>query len=250
MDIQGIEEIIKKVADDGITFTSDQLYAIICLLSGKNVFLTGAGGVGKSKLIEIYYKIAVDKYSVEYVSKTSTTGISALNIGGRTIHSWSGIKLGDKDIPVIIKSMNPIAKESWKTVKVLFIDEISMLHPDIFDKLNAIGKILRKSDLPFGGMQLVLSGDFLQLPVVASDKQCFEAASWKSAVTITCDLKEIVRQRDISFQTVLNEVRFGILSDESLEILRSRVGVKLNNESGILPTKLYPKNKDVEIINN
>lgn len=238
------------------TLTDDQKKALEYLKSGKNVFLTGPGGSGKSRLIDYYCewflnnrpKLSTTKID-KRIAKTSTTGISALNIGGTTIHSWAGVKLGVDPVDELIKTMSPFCRDNWFNVEVLIIDEISMLNPDLFDKLNEIGKRLRHNKLPFGGIQIIGSGDGFQLPVVKCDKQFFEAETWNSTFDKVCILNSVVRQQDPVFRNVLNEVRLGYCSDESKEILLSRVGVELKNENGILPTKIYAINKKVDDIN-
>jgi len=231
--------------------TKGQKEAFTSMRNGGNVFLTGGAGTGKSKLIETYYKYAVGKYGSSVVAKTSTTGISALNISGKTIHSWSGIKLGLDPVKEIMSNMSSFVRNRWRSCKVLFIDEISMMDPEVFDKLSEIGSLTRTSPLPFGGIQVILIGDFFQLPNVRdSSSFCFSSDSWKKLKLIVHNLTEIIRQKDPIFQKILNEVRIGSCSEESAEILTERVGVELKNKIGILPTRLYPINKKVDSLND
>lgn len=219
-------------------------------IDGNHRFLLGDHTVAhNSKLIDSYYDIAIKQYGTDKVYKTSTTGVSALLIGGKTIHSWAGIMLGNKPVEDLIKYMKYPIKLRWRKTKVLFIDEISMLSPELFDKLNEIGKVLKGSGKPFGGIQIIISGDFFQLPVVKSNKFCFEAETWNEVIDETVNLKKIIRQSDEGFQKLLNEVRLGICSDETANILRSRVNVDLTNDNGIKPTRLFPKNNDADKIN-
>lgn len=217
------------------------------ILNGKNVFITGPGGTGKSFLIHKFLKEHGDNTRILL---TSTTGISAVNIGGTTIHSALGLGLGDKSIKRLktnIKS-NPSYLYKWQNTNILIIDEISMMHPDLFDKIEHLARLLRENNAPFGGLQIVLTGDFLQLPVVNSSKFCFESDSWKY-IDNTIFLTEIIRQEDIKFQNCLNNIRVGNITNEVKEILNSRVEVKLKNDYGILPTCIYTTNKDVDFIN-
>ena len=232
-----------------ITLTSDQRRAISLMDQGKNVFVMGSGGTGKSYLVDVYYDMAVKYYGQDRVYKTSTTGVSAILIGGKTIHSWAGIMLGKKPVEEILQKMKYPIKLRWRKTKVLFIDEISMLHPDVFDKLNEIGKALKGSHKPFGGIQVIITGDFFQLPVVKSSKFCFESESWREVVKETIHLKKIIRQTDKTFQDMLNEIRLGICSEETSRILRSRLNVDLTNDNGVKPTRLFPKNNDANKIN-
>ena len=222
------------------------------ILNGKNVFITGPGGTGKTKLILyiIYHFRTELNYKKDDIAITSTTGTSALLISGTTIHSFAGIGLGNDTVDNLIKKVksNFFLRRKWKNVRLLIIDEISMLSPDIFDKLNKIGQAVRENKKSFGGIQLVLSGDFCQLPVVKSAKFCFQAESWYITVHETICLEEILRQDDLDFQDCLNEIRLGGCSESTEEMLSSRLNVKLNI-NGIEPTKLYSKNQIVNKIN-
>ena len=231
----------------------EQNDAFDIMKTGKSVFLTGSAGTGKSFLTREFYKYAANLHGSDRVFKTSSTGVSAVLIGGKTLHSWSGIYLGEGTVQEIIKKMQFSAKDNWRSVKVLFIDEISMIHPNLFDKLENIARILRRNELPFGGIQLICSGDFFQLSPVSKDnieKFCFEALSWDRVITHTITLTKIVRQEDIYFQKLLTNMRYGTLSEEDKNLLESRVGFELKNNEGIEPTILFSKNADVNYINN
>jgi ATP-dependent DNA helicase PIF1 len=121
-----------------------------------------------------------------------------------------------------------------------------MMHPDLFDKLEEIARIVRSDPRPFGGIQLALSGDFLQLPCVGTMNFCFEAKSWTICVPNVIYLDEIIRQGNKRFQKCLNAVRVGKITKEVREVLDSRVEALLHNDHGIRPTKLYSKNVNVE----
>lgn len=226
-----------------------QQKAFDLLCKGKNVFITGSAGTGKSYVLERYYHHATKVHGEDNVFKTSSTGVSALLINGKTIHSWAGIMLGEGTVSDLIYKMTPVAKLRWIKVKVLFIDEISMINPELFDKLESIARIIKKNHKPFGGIQLVITGDFFQLPVVKCDLFCFESVKWNDVVDHTISLVEIVRQRDPVFQELLNQVRYGYISDSNSELLKSRVNAELKNEHGIEPTILYSKNVDVDSTN-
>jgi ATP-dependent DNA helicase PIF1 len=215
---------------------------------GKSVFLTGAGGTGKSSVIKMFVKMNKRKV----IGLTSTTGTSALLIGGVTLHSFTGIGLGKGSVNSITTNIfkRSYIRKRWNDLEVLIIDEVSMLSPDLFDKLEEIARIVRHSELPFGGIQLILSGDFCQLPCIDSNDFCFEAKCWDKCVDETIYLTEIIRQSDTVFQECLNNVRIGNLTDKTIELLKGRVGVELKNDYGIIPTKLYPKNYSVDNTNN
>lgn len=162
------------------------------------------------------------------IAVTSTTGTSALLIGGVTLHSWAGIGLGKDTVDEL--TQNIISKhwlrKKWLGVNILIIDEISMMDPDLFDKLDCIARKVRNNSRPFGGIQLVLTGDFCQLKPVKKgpeeDRFCFEAKCWKEVIHQVYDFKEIVRQKDKAFQKCLNACRMGKLTDEDVAILESR----------------------------
>lgn len=218
------------------------------MTQGKSIFLTGAAGSGKSEIIKLFVKI----YNpLKKIAVTSTTGASALLINGVTLHSYLGIGLGKGSISAMsAKILNKqYLKNRWTRLDVLIIDEISMLSPELFDKLEEMGRIIRKNSIPFGGIQLVLSGDFLQLPCIDSKDFCFNAKSWSNCIDNVIYLDEIIRQTDPIFQNCLNHIRLGKLPDDVVQILESRVGVDIVNEFGIKPTKLFPLNWNVDQVN-
>lgn len=186
------------------------------------------------------------------IAVTSTTGTSALLINGTTIHSYLGIGYGNGTVKSMADKICawPWLRKRWIELQCLFIDEISMMDPEIFDKLEEIARIVRRNVAPFGGIQIVLSGDFLQLPCVGTNNFCFEAKCWNKCITKTVYLNEIMRQGDNIFQEVLNKIRVGKIDKQVKTVLNSRIGVKLNNEYGIKPTGLYSHNSDVDLIND
>jgi len=219
------------------------------MISGKNVFLTGPGGVGKSYLITHFVQEA-RKYKT--VAVTALTGIAALNLKGSTLHSYTGIGLGKGSLESIVTKIRKkkYLRDRWKNVDILIIDEISMLSPQLFDKLETIGRVVRNNPRPFGGIQLILSGDFLQLPCIDTNDFCFSAEGWDRCIEQTFYLHKIIRQQELHFQDVLNRVRVGNVDDEAVDVLESRTGVELSNEDGILPTVLYSHNAQVDAKNN
>lgn len=225
-----------------------QELAYFDIISGKNVFITGGGGVGKSYIIRLFYE---NNFS-DKIYITSTTGISAFNIGGQTIHSLLGIGLGNDTVGNLIRRIKRYRKDQiWINIKTLVVDEISMLDPVLFDKLEEIARIIRRNDKPFGGIQLVLSGDFCQLPCIQSDKFCFEATSWDKCIDKTHYLKEIVRQSDSEFVEVLNKIRVGVIDDNTKKLLNTRIKQPPTEDekTQIKPTILYPYNAQVDSIN-
>ena len=176
--------------------TQDQ--ALDILMMGQNVFLTGAAGTGKTYLINRFIRHAHEHGIV--IAITASTGIAATHIGGMTIHSWSGMgirdTLTDEDIDVIV-SREYLAKRFAKT-NILIIDEISMLSGGFLANLDRLLRSIRFSQEPFGGIQVVLVGDFFQLPPVSRDSSsvefAFEHPVWRELKLIPCVLTEQYRQ--------------------------------------------------------
>lgn len=232
--------------DNNAHLTEKQELALNSLKRGKNVFLTGPAGSGKTFLLKNF--IDWYRHNKETENKkiyiTATTGLSASLIEGCTIHSYSGIGTGQKDINDIYKNIVKFssgAKKRWLETGVLIIDEISMMEASIFDKLEILAKKIRKNDDPFGGIQIILSGDFLQLPPIKSTTFCFEAISWDIVIDKVFYFDKIIRQRDESLQEVLNNIRIGVVDDRVKSLLNSCFNKKLEHPSGIIPTHLFSK---------
>lgn len=232
----------------------------------QNLFITGAAGTGKSFLMRFIIQ-EFEKANAGKIAITATTGLAAVNVGGQTVHSFAGLALW-KDQPTDrdhnfrwtatrIKK-NAKAVERWSNTQTLVIDEISMLEPVLFEKLDYVADFVRgRSPRGFGGMQLLLSGDFLQLPPVESDLNsqarhsfCFETSAWDKCGLKrgTVILQQSVRQSgDLAFARLLNEIRVGSFTQEvAFACRRCHVSVKPIPQDGILPTKLYCTNRDVE----
>jgi ATP-dependent DNA helicase PIF1 len=172
----------------------------------RSVFFTGSAGTGKSVLMRSIIDDLRRIYAREpdRVAVTASTGLAACNIGGVTLHSFGGIGLGKESVPELVKKISRTAKAKnrWIRTKVLIIDEISMVDGDLFDKLEAIARLIRKNGRPFGGIQLVITGDFFQLPPVPDHntgravKFAFDAGTWSTAIDHTIGLTEVFRQKD------------------------------------------------------
>jgi ATP-dependent DNA helicase PIF1 len=224
---------------------------------GESVFFTGAAGTGKSVLLKKIVQSLVAKYLGERdcIGVTASTGLAAQTIGGTTLHRFTGIGLGQAPTKKLIQDIleNDTKLQRWKEVRVLIVDEISMIDCVLFDKLDAIARAVRETDEPFGGIQLVLSGDFFQLPPVrkgaddGSPKFCFESKSWSGAIRHTINLTQIYRQRDPAFTTMLNQVREGSLSPAAIE----KFG-KLHRpvqHKGVEATELFPLRREADRAN-
>lgn len=228
--------------------------ALELLKSGRNVFLTGSAGTGKTYVLNQFIQHLKD--AKVKVAITASTGIAATHIKGSTIHSWSGIGvkqvLSGRDLANLKKKK--YLRDQFSKAKVIIIDEISMLHRQQIDAINQVLQHVTDSIDPFAGKQVVVCGDFFQLPPIgergerSSDKFAFMAHAWQLADFNICYLTEQFRQDDNRLHTILDEIRNGQVSEQSQEFLKSATNTSF--EEGIEPTKLYTHNEDVDFINN
>jgi len=246
--------------DEIESLTLKQETALDYARNGLSFFLTGSAGTGKSFLLtRIISELAGNSRRKMNIALTATTGIAAVAINGQTLHKWSGIRLGNGTPCQLVDGIKKNAKavNNWRNVKILIVDEISMLHPTLLEKLDTVAKLMRNSDKPFGGIQVIFVGDFYQLPPVEKNMQpdmpqyCFETPAWKSIIGNNfVELDTVFRQKDRKWICILEKVRRGIVDDEVREALLGRVGVKLDLSNGILPTRLRPTNAQAERINS
>lgn len=217
----------------------------------KSIFFTGSAGTGKSLLL----KHIIRALPVSTTAVTGTTGLAGSLLGGCTIHGFAGLGRGDGDLDVMIRyASRPDAAFRWRNVSTLIIDEISMMDGKFFDVLELVARKIRRDSSPFGGIQIVVCGDFHQLPPVARHASqrsfCFEARSWSSCIQHCIELKQVFRQSDLYFVDVLGDVRKGLLSHVDLMDKLSMCSRPLNVDDGILPTKIYTHRVDVDSINS
>ena len=229
-------------------------------ISGQNIFITGPGGTGKSEIIRNIYKDAYSKN--KNIQVTALTGCAAvlLNCSAKTIHSWAGIGLGTSESSKLIDKIrkNQFYKKVWKQIQILVIDEVSMMSVKLFDHLNKIGKAMRHSSRPFGGIQVIFAGDFYQLPPVGNKEDpdtqnfCFESPEWNTCFPLEnqITLKKIFRQKDNEYCQILNQIRQGKVKAKTIGILSTYVGRTAESSLVITPTKLYPTRSKVDAINN
>jgi ATP-dependent exoDNAse (exonuclease V) alpha subunit len=219
---------------------------------GHNVYLTGPAGSGKTFLLNKFISFLKNK-NVK-IGITASTGIAATHLGGITLDSWSGIGIRDRLSDTEIEEMKNklYLKIRYLGAKVLIIDEISMLSSSKFDLLDTVCRKIRGINMPFGGIQIVLCGDFFQLPPVGDNRNqanfIYKSAIWPKMNLKVCYLDQPYRQSDPEFLRVLNALRRNEITDEILQILIKTIGQKL--ETNIPPVKLYTHNVDVEAINN
>lgn len=231
-----------------IILNTYQLEALHQVKLGNNMFLTGSSGVGKSFCIKQIIKWAYE--SQINIGVTASTGSAAFLINGRTLHSFLGIGLGNGSASSLASktlSKNEIVYERIRFLKLLIIDEISMIGSELFTKISEYLSIIKNNPKPFGGIQMILSGDFCQLPPV-NGEYCFTSSTWNKAKIKTIILVDLIRQQDdIEFQNILQELRWGVCTDNTLEILQN---LKYNEfPEDITPTKLYSTNVNVDKIN-
>jgi ATP-dependent DNA helicase PIF1 len=237
-----------------------QQEAINKYIEGQNVFITGPGGTGKSEIIREIYRHASSSASGKKMCVTALTGCASvlLQCSAKTLHSWSGVSNASGSIEDIVKkvSESKFKRKNWLETDILVVDEVSMMSLKLFNVLNQIGKRIRKRpDLPFGGIQLIFTGDFFQLPPVPDGddpdtaKFCFESLDWDTVFPNQITLVKIFRQKDEVYASILNQIRKGCLKRSGYEILLKYVGREIPTD-GIVPTKLFPIRSKVDFVNN
>lgn len=227
----------------------DQALALEIMLSGESVLLTGPAGSGKTYVLAEFIRRA--KRAGKSVAVTATTGLAASHLGGSTIHSWSGIGVDDDLAPNFLQHLSKTRMDTINKADVLIIDEISMLHDFRLDLVDQAARLVRDDDQPFGGLQVILCGDFFQLPPVNRRDQrgggfVVRSAAWRELDPVICYLAEQHRQDDPEFLEILNAVRAGDVRRRHAELLLDRVDTPL---SGAV-TELHTTNADVDWINN
>lgn len=227
--------------------------ALAILKSGKNVFLTGSAGTGKTHVLNEYIKYL--RARKVPVAVTASTGIAATHMNGMTIHSWAGIGVKEHLTQgnLVTMKTKKYLKKNLEKAQVLIIDEISMLHKNQLNLVDRVLRFFKENQEPFGGIQVVLSGDFFQLPPIGKygeksrDKFSFMSEAWVNANLNVCYLTEQYRQSDSKLNTILNEIRSGKVSQHNLKILEKATKNTLKNKE--VPTKLFTHNVDVDKIN-
>lgn len=217
-----------------------QQEALKILKTGANVFLTGEPGSGKSYTVNAFVSYLRD-HDIE-PAITASTGIAATHIGGQTIHSWSGIGI-KKDLNEY--ELDAIASKEYVSkkidrAKVLIIDEISMLDAATLDAADQVCRLVKRNSKPFGGLQVILVGDFFQLPPIsggsregATSRFAFESQSWNDLNPIVCYLSEQHRQDDDDFLSLLTAIRKNKVQDEHMRLVASRIDIHEDIEDEI-----------------
>ncbi|XP_043843659.1 ATP-dependent DNA helicase PIF1 [Dromiciops gliroides] len=229
--------------------SQEQAQVLSAALRGKSIFFTGSAGTGKSYLLKRILGSLPPKGTVV----TASTGVAACHIGGTTLHAFAGIGSGKAPLAQCVAlAQRPSIRQSWLSCQRLVIDEVSMVEASLFDKLEAVARAVRQQDKPFGGIQLIICGDFLQLPPVTKNNQppqfCFQAKSWRKCIQLTMELTEVWRQTDQTFISLLQAVRLGRCSDEVTQQLKATAKHKVERD-GILATRLCTHQDDVALTN-
>ncbi|XP_058064821.1 ATP-dependent DNA helicase PIF1, partial [Anopheles bellator] len=249
--------------DDEQRLNEQQKRVLDACRSGRSIFFTGSAGTGKSFLLR---KI-IATLPPDGTVATASTGVAACLIGGTTLHSFAGIGSGEATLQNCYeKALRSNTAQIWRKCKRLIIDEISMVEADYFEKIEAVARYVRKNDKPFGGIQLILCGDFFQLPPVsrldrfadgagpfsqdnnAGARFCFESPAWAECIQATYELTIVHRQKNEEFVAILNSIRIGRVTDEISERLRKTAYQRIETE-GILATQLCSHTAEVDAIN-
>ncbi len=224
-----------------------------CIGGTRSVFCTGEGGTGKSWLVECiiaHYKLLPQEQSSK-IAVTASTGMAAFLVKGITLHRFAGIGVEENDLDVMVgRARYGNSRALWRDTSILIIDEISMISGELFENLSHIGQILRSSSAPFGGIRLLMFGDFLQLPPVSktATERVFETSAWDDLDVDIYYLKTILRQRDPYFASALSNIRQGICPDETEMYIQS-LDRTVQYDDGIEPVRLYALRRSVDSYN-
>lgn len=231
-----------------------QADALKVLKMGHNIFLTGSAGSGKTYVLNAYIRY-LREHDIN-VAVTASTGIAATHMGGQTIHAWSGIGIKDflSDYDIDQLEEKKYLYERYEKVKVLIIDEISMLSGNFLDNLDRLCRSMkREPEKPFGGIQIILCGDLFQLPPISKEDRpadfIIHSNAWKTMNFAVCSLTEQHRQEDDAFLDILNAIRKNNLEPYHLETLESRMR-EYDKDDFKSMTKLFTHNTDVDTIND
>ena len=265
------------MSQNQIQLSDEQQIIIAKCIRGDNMFVTGSGGCGKSLIIRVLKNIyipskniddikhIIDNYrDIEYrnIQVCALTGVASvlLQCSAKTIHSFSGIGISTSSNEQILKKIknSSFYRKNWRETDILIIDEVSMMSQHMFELLDYLGKNVRRNNKPFGGIQIIMFGDFFQLPPVSKDAEdklrknfCFESELWFETFSPqnNMELVKIFRQSDENFKKILNQIREGKIRRNVNDFLLNYVNRDKTLEI-IQPTKLYPKRSQVDYINS
>lgn len=232
-----------------IKLSDEQKHALDLFIEGENFLIWGPGGVGKTTFIK-YLKAYCEHNYIKY-AVTALTGIASTLFGGYTVHGWAGIGLGVDSVEKLYTRIkyNAFLTRRWQQIEVLIIDEISMLSAELLMKLNEIAKLIRNSERPFGGIQVIGSGDFFQLPPIKADF-CFVYEKFNDIFPNILLFEQNFRQDgDTQFFNVLNKIRLGICDDSVKKLLLTRLDKSLKNKF-MEPIHLYAIKSSADQLND
>ena len=242
--------------------STEQLYAYNKFTEGANLLITGPGGSGKTRLIKHLLDYARNiKRNIQICAMTGCAAV-LLQCNARTLHSWSGIKLAKGSNKQVVDSVlkNKRAVAQWRKTKCLVLDEVSMLSKKVFEIIEEIARKTTKINLPFGGIQVIFTGDFYQLPPIGTngdpdtDKFCFESNLWSRVFTDNSHivLTTIFRQTDQDYINILQQIRVGNISEDSSKILQGYVKrtYDAKQHNNCIPTKLFPLRAKTDYVNS
>ena len=224
-------------------------------LNEENLFITGPGGTGKTYAIKQIYEHA--KSNNKRISVTALTGVAAvlLDCNATTIHSWAGIGICNKSDTQIINKVyrSKFYRHNWENTDILIIDEVSMMSNRMFELLNRLGQTIRMNKKPFGGIQIILSGDFFQLPPVKETIFCFESKIFFDSFHQIINLTKIYRQNDTVYKKLLLNMRKGLITRKSIDLLNTKIINDKNGNNDIINnaeiTRLVPTKNKANSIN-
>lgn len=243
--VKAKKNCLMKIAEQELC--GEQLEVLNAAKGGQSIFFTGSAGTGKSHLL----RSIIAALPPDVTFATASTGVAACHIGGTTLHQFAGIGTGEASVERCIQlASKPNIRAVWRRCKHLIIDEISMVHADYFDKIEQVARVVRNCNDPFGGIQLILCGDFFQLPPVSNNvKFCFQSEQWDKCIQLSFELKKIHRQSDPVLIDILQSIRIGLASPEISQKLLATATNTVERD-GILATRLCTHTADAAVINS
>ena len=275
-DYDDLEEEEEEDDDDQI-LSDEQALALKLIQEGKNVFLTGVAGTGKSLVLKKALAYIKKNYEFNEYVAVAPTGSTAVNLEGQTVHSFAGIGIPKVYTDFGKMKSNKRIKKRWQNLRVMVLDEVSMVSGEFFDSLSTVVSDIRKDSRPFGGIQLIVCGDFLQLSPIAPRKWevdqmvngirekegletpeeardwlflnrgfCFQSEAWRKSSFEVVELQHVFRQSNRNFVNILRDIRVGNVTPETVQYLRENCERPLpQNDFGVQPTILHSKNVNV-----